>query len=179
MFPFQQFHLRYLGSLDQLTTAKIWLFVHDLIFIEIPMYASSSNIPKNRELSSGKPGRNVVKKSCHNSLITFAILNMNKYERYLINFQSELLKNALLHDPVIFLTMKFNKIEREWRRASKITSWGKIEANSPKHAIPPCRLANGEFKSVFGNHFRCGEGWRETKLWACAENHKYDHEIDM
>ena len=47
---------------------------------------------------------------------------MNKYDRYLINFQSELLGNALLPDPVIFFTMKFNKIEREWIRALKITS---------------------------------------------------------
>ena len=122
------------------------------------------------------------KKRCHNFLITFAILNMNKYDRYLINFQSELLGNTLLPDPVIFFTMKFNKIEREWRRASKITSWGKIEANSLKHAIPPCRLAYGEFKSVFGNYFLCGERWLETRLWAYAkhnyENHKYHHEID-
>ena len=57
-----------------------------------------------------------------------------------------------------------------------------MEANSLKHAIPPCRLAYGEFKSVFGNYFLCGERWLETRLWAYAkhnyENHKYHHEID-
>ena len=45
---------------------------------------------------------------------------MNKYDRYLINFQSELLGNALLPDPVIFFMMKFDKIGREWRRALKM-----------------------------------------------------------
>ena len=45
---------------------------------------------------------------------------MNKYDRYLINFQSELLGNALWPDPVIFFTMKSKKVEREWKRAYKI-----------------------------------------------------------
>ena len=47
---------------------------------------------------------------------------MNKYDKYLINFQSELLGNALLPDPVIFFTMTFNKIEIEWGRALKIAA---------------------------------------------------------
>ena len=47
---------------------------------------------------------------------------MSKYDRYFINFQSDLLGNALLPDPVIFFMMKFDKIGREWRRALKITS---------------------------------------------------------
>ena len=34
---------------------------------------------------------------------------MNKYDRYLISFQSELLGNALLKDPVTFFTLKFEK----------------------------------------------------------------------